>query len=53
VAVSGNPLEDISLLGTIEFVMKDGVVYKQDGKPTPVNMVAEEEPVLRDIEYGF
>jgi imidazolonepropionase-like amidohydrolase len=53
VAVSGNPLADISLLGKIEFVMKDGVVYKQDGKPTLVSSVAEDEPVLRDIEYGF
>lgn len=29
VAVSGNPLEDISLMESISFVMKDGVVYKQ------------------------
>ncbi len=28
IAVSGNPLEDISRLEDIEFVMKDGVVYK-------------------------
>ena len=29
VAVSGNPLEDISLMESISFVMKDGVIYKQ------------------------
>jgi imidazolonepropionase-like amidohydrolase len=29
VAVSGNPLEDISVMESVSFVMKDGVVYKQ------------------------
>lgn len=29
VAVSGNPLEDVSLLENVEFVMKEGIVYKQ------------------------
>ena len=29
VAVNGNPLEDIRLLGNIRFVMKGGTVYKQ------------------------
>lgn len=32
IAVSGNPLDDISLLGNVAFVMKEGVVYKQGGK---------------------
>jgi imidazolonepropionase-like amidohydrolase len=32
IAVPGNPLEDISLMKRVSFVMKDGVVYKQDGK---------------------
>jgi imidazolonepropionase-like amidohydrolase len=31
VAVSGNPLKDIKLLESIEFVMKEGKVYKQAG----------------------
>jgi imidazolonepropionase-like amidohydrolase len=29
VAVSGNPLEDILVMESVSFVMKDGVVYKQ------------------------
>ena len=29
IAVQGNPLEDISLLGNVAFVMKDGKVYRQ------------------------
>jgi imidazolonepropionase-like amidohydrolase len=29
VAVKGNPLDDITLLQNVQFVMKDGVVYKQ------------------------
>ena len=29
VAVQGNPLDDISLMESVSFVMKDGVVYKQ------------------------
>lgn len=32
VAVKGDPLDDISLMRTVDFVMKAGVVYKQDGK---------------------
>jgi imidazolonepropionase-like amidohydrolase len=33
VAVMGNPLQDMSLLADVDFVMKEGVVYKSDGKP--------------------
>ena len=31
VAVTGDPLDDISLLRMIDFVMKEGTVYKQNG----------------------
>jgi imidazolonepropionase-like amidohydrolase len=32
VAVRGDPLADITLLERVDFVMKDGVVFKQDGR---------------------
>jgi imidazolonepropionase-like amidohydrolase len=32
VAVAGDPLHDIALLKSVSFVMKDGDLYKQDGK---------------------
>ena len=34
VAVPGNPLDDISLMKQVSFVMKDGVVYKLNSVPT-------------------
>jgi imidazolonepropionase-like amidohydrolase len=35
VAVRGNPLEDVTLLQDVGFVMKDGVVFKRNGAPVP------------------
>lgn len=32
VAFPGNPIEDIGLLQKVDFVMKDGIVYKSEGK---------------------
>ncbi|WP_445145125.1 metal-dependent hydrolase family protein [Dyella sp. Tek66A03] len=32
IAVPGNPLDDITLMQKVNFVMKDGVVYKEAGK---------------------
>jgi imidazolonepropionase-like amidohydrolase len=38
VAVPGNPLDDISLMKRVSFVMKDGVVYKLNSAPvTPAD----------------
>ncbi len=34
IAVPGNPLDDITVMQHVNFVMKDGVVYKQDGNAT-------------------
>lgn len=33
VGVRGDPLEEIEILERVDFVMKDGVVYKRDGRP--------------------
>jgi imidazolonepropionase-like amidohydrolase len=35
IAVRGNPLENIDVLRDVQFVMKDGVVFKQNGVMTP------------------
>ena len=35
IAVAGDPLEDIDALRSVSFVMKDGMVFKQDGVMTP------------------
>ncbi|WEN15873.1 amidohydrolase family protein [Rhodanobacter sp. AS-Z3] len=34
IAVPGNPLDDITVMQHVSFVMKDGVVYKEDGAAT-------------------
>ncbi len=34
IAVEGNPLDDITILEKVKFVMKDGVVYKNELKQT-------------------
>ena len=35
IAVPGNPLDDLDALRTVQFVMKDGLVFKKDGVMTP------------------
>jgi len=35
IAVPGNPLEDLDTLKSVQFVMKDGMVFKKDGVMTP------------------
>lgn len=34
IAVAGNPLEDIDALRSVQFVMKNGAVFKKDGLMT-------------------
>ena len=34
VAVDGDPLKDVSQFEKVRFVMKAGVIYRQDGAPT-------------------
>jgi len=40
IAVPDNPLDDISLMKRVSFVMKDGVVYKRDGKAVELDAPA-------------
>ena len=35
IAVPGNPLDDVNTLKQVQFVMKDGLVFKRDGVMTP------------------
>ncbi len=37
IAVAGNPVDDVSQLKQVSFVMKDGVIYKLDGKAVEVS----------------
>jgi len=53
VAVKGNPLADITLMTRISFVMKDGVVYKQDSKALPVTLAEEMAVPPQDTAHGF
>lgn len=38
IAVPGNPLDDISLMKHVSFVMKAGVIYKHDGKAVDLDV---------------
>jgi len=37
IAVPGNPLDDVDALRNVQFVMKDGQVFKRDGVMTPAS----------------
>jgi imidazolonepropionase-like amidohydrolase len=43
VTVPGDPLTDIRVMEHVDFVMKDGVIYKQNGKEVPVDMSPERQ----------
>ena len=40
IAVAGNPLRDVTLLARVDFVMRDGEVYKQPGSVSTVEGAA-------------
>ncbi|GAA0720691.1 amidohydrolase family protein [Dokdonella soli] len=50
IAVAGNPLDDIKLMQKVGFVMKEGVVYKQDGRETTPLAQAMETPSVAQGE---
>ena len=35
IGLPGNPLDDVEALKQVQFVMKDGLVFKRDGVMTP------------------
>ncbi len=44
IAVPGDPLEDISILQSVAFVMKEGVIYKlESGDPGPTRVVERKD----------
>ena len=53
IAVEGNPLDDITLMQNVGFVMKEGVVYKQDGKAAAVTLAEEISMPPQDTAHGF
>jgi imidazolonepropionase-like amidohydrolase len=51
IAVDGNPLEDVTVMQKVGFVMKEGIVYRQDGKPaTPVAQAVERPSIAQGEE---
>jgi imidazolonepropionase-like amidohydrolase len=42
VAVPGDPLQDISVMKRVSFVMKEGVVYKRDGQAVDIDAAASD-----------
>jgi len=50
IAVNGNPLDDITLMQKVAFVMKDGKVYKEDGTPVIPVAQADEPPSIAQGE---
>ncbi|MEP7096626.1 MAG: amidohydrolase family protein, partial [Dokdonella sp.] len=51
IAVAGNPLENIALMQKVDFVMKEGVVYKQGGREiAPLAQVVAAPSVAQGAE---
>jgi imidazolonepropionase-like amidohydrolase len=53
VAVPANPLDDVSVLKRVGFIMKDGVVYKQDGKATDADLRVDTRPIPVEMMDAF
>jgi imidazolonepropionase-like amidohydrolase len=53
VAVPANPLDDVSVLKRVGFVMKDGVVYKQNGKATDADLRVDTRPIPIEVFDAF
>jgi imidazolonepropionase-like amidohydrolase len=53
IAVEGNPLDDITQLEHVRFVMKDGVVYKNDFVQPPVDKLQPLQGSARDNDGGI
>ncbi len=45
IAVDGDPLDNIELMQHVTFVMKDGAIYKEDGRPVEFAAAAKERPM--------
>jgi imidazolonepropionase-like amidohydrolase len=51
IAVDGDPLQNIQLMQSVSFVMKEGVVYKQAGKPVmPIAQASPASPIAQGEE---
>ena len=44
IAVQGDPLADVRILQHVPFVMKSGVIYKDEAQPTAVDKLVETSP---------
>lgn len=55
IAVTGNPLDDITLMQKVDFVMKEGAVYKREGNRVapPVSVAAEPSMARGEQLSGF
>ena len=55
IAVTGNPIENIALMQKVDFVMKEGVVYKQNDQPvTPLAQITKPASLAQGEELsGF
>lgn len=55
IAVKGDPLQDVRTLQHVSFVMKSGVVYKDEAQPTMVEhlSVASTQPAAPAVQASF